>query len=564
MTDPKQPPIELPTPSNSEVLFVALGGLGEIGMNLALYGHAGKWLAVDMGVTFGDEDTPGVDVIVPDISVLEALGDKLVGILITHAHEDHVGAVPYLAGRFKCPVYASPFAAAFLRRKLDDDGGAKTKGKVKIIEVKTPGAKKIAPFNIQFVPMAHSIPESNLVAIRTKAGMVVHSGDWKMDRNPVVGLPPNEETLAALGEEGVAALVCDSTNVLREGWTGSESSLTQPIEELIASRKNRVIFACFSSNVARQYTVAQAAAKAGRDVGLVGRSLWRMHGVAGSLGYLDGLPEFLQEHDIGYLPRGKMLAICTGSQGEPRAALHRIADGQHRHVNLEKGDTVVFSSRDIPGNEKAIGRLQNRLIEAGIEVVTASQETVHVSGHPAQEELKHLYSLLKPARLLPAHGEGRHLIAHAAFAEENGIPESQLAFNGHVMRLAGGAFEKVTEVKVGRVGLDGKTPVSLNGDAMRERKRMRLEGVAHITVVLDERNRIAADSMATLSGLDAADDDDLLDTIEEAIDDAVTALKPGERKKDEPVHEAARTALRRIIRRETGKRPQVSVHVVRL
>lgn len=564
MTDPNQPTADLPVPTKDEVLFVALGGLGEIGMNLALYGHAGKWLAVDMGVTFGDEDTPGVDVIVPDISALEALGDDLVGILITHAHEDHIGAVPYLAGRFKCPVYASPFAAAFLRKKLEDDGGAGAKRKVKIIEVNSPGAKKIAPFNIQMVPMPHSIPEANLVAIRTKAGMVVHSGDWKMDDGPVIGPKPDADALAKLGEEGVAALVCDSTNVLREGWTGSESSLTQPIEDLIKSRKNRVIFACFSSNVARLYTVAKAAKAAGRDIGLVGRSLWRMHGVAGGLGYLDGLPEFLQENDIGYLPRNKMVAICTGSQGEPRAALHRIADGQHRHLTLEKGDTVCFSSRDIPGNEKAIGRLQNRLIEAGVEVITAGMEDIHVSGHPAQDEIRRLYELLKPERLLPAHGEGRHLIAHAAFAKDCGVPESMVAFNGHVVRLAGADFTKIGDVKVGRVGLDGKTPVSLNGDALRERRRMRIEGMAHITVVLDDRGRLAADSMVTLSGLDAADDDDVLDVIEESIDDAITAMKPGDRKKDDPVHEAARTALRRVLRRETGKRPQVSVHVVRL
>ncbi len=555
--------IELPIPSRDEVLFVALGGLGEIGMNLALYGHDGAWIAVDMGVTFGDEETPGVDVIIPDISVIDGLGDKLKGVLITHAHEDHIGGIPYLAGRFKCPVFCSPFAAAFLRRKLEDDGGRRGK-KVKIVEIPSGERRAVGPFDAELIPMPHSIPEAHLTALRSGAGLVVHTGDWKLDPDPVIGFPADEKRLAALGEEGVAALVCDSTNALRTGWTRSEGELTEPLTEIVKSSDRRVLFACFSSNVARLRTIALAAQAAGREVGLVGRSLWRMHDVAGGLGYLKGLPKFLREDELGRLPANRMVAICTGSQGEPRAALHRIVEGQHRHVEVDPADMVIFSSRDIPGNEKAIGRLQNRLVAIGVDVVTDGTAMVHVSGHPARDELQHLYGLLKPARLLPAHGEGRHLDGHAKFAIECGVAEAKVAFNGDVMRLTGGDFEQLTKVKVGRVGIDGEARVSLTGNSMKERRRMRLDGVALITVVLDDKGRIAADSMVTISGLDAGDDPEILDDIEEAIDGAVEELAIKARRDDNAIEDAARSALRRELRKHTGKRPQINVHVVRV
>lgn len=555
--------LTLPTPGPGEVLFCALGGLGEIGMNLALYGHAGEWIAVDMGVTFGDEETPGVDVIVPDISVIDRLGDKLKAVLITHAHEDHIGGIPYLAGRFKCPVFCSPFAAAFLRRKLDDDGGKSGKS-VKIVEIPSGGRRAVGPFDAELIPVPHSIPEAHLTALRSGAGMVVHSGDWKLDPGPVVCPPADEDRLAALGEEGVAALVCDSTNALREGWTRSESELTEPLAELVKSRDRRVLFACFSSNVARLRTIAEAARAAGREVGLVGRSLWRMHDVAGGAGYLDGLPRFLREDELGKLPADKIVAICTGSQGEPRAALHRIADGQHRHVEVDAADTVVFSSRDIPGNEKAIGRLQNRLVAMGVDVVTDGTAKVHVSGHPAREELRRMYELLQPERLLPAHGEGRHLHGQAQFAREIGIPEVRVGFNGDVLRLVGDGFEELGKVRVGRVGIDGNAKISLEGDAIRERRRMRVDGVAMVTIVIDERGDLAADSMVTLAGIDVGDDESLLEEMEEAIDDAIEDLSKKAKRDDDPIEDAARSALRRVLRRRTNRRPRINIHVARV
>jgi len=555
--------LTLPVPGPDETLFVALGGLGEIGMNLALYGHDGRWIAVDMGVTFGDDDTPGVDVILPDISVIDQLGDKLEAVLITHAHEDHIGGVPYLAGRFKCPVFCSPFAATFLRRKLDDDGGKAGK-RVKIVEIPSGGRRGVGPFDVELAPMPHSIPEAHMAVLRSGAGLVVHTGDWKLDPDPVVCAAADEERLAAIGREGVTALVCDSTNVLREGWTRSEGELTQPIEDLIRSRDRRVIFACFSSNVARLRTIAAAAEKAGRKVGLVGRSLWRMHDVAGAHGYLKGLPAFLREDELGRLPANEIVAICTGSQGEPRAALARISTGQHRHVELDPADTVVFSSRDIPGNEKSIGRLQNRLVALGVDVVTDGTAKVHVSGHPARDELKRVYDLLQPQRLLPAHGEGRHLQAHADFGRESGIPETRVAFNGDVVRLAGEHFETVGKVRTGRVGLDGTSRIDLGSDAIRERRQIREEGVAMVTVVLDDAGELAADSMVTLVGLDAGEADVTLELAEEAIDEAVEDLSRKARRDDGPVEDAARSALRRVLRKETGKRPRINVHVVRV
>jgi len=555
--------VTLPDPAKDEVLFVALGGLGEIGMNLALYGTDGRWIAVDMGVTFGDEDTPGVDVIVPDISVIDALGPKLEAVLVTHAHEDHIGAIPYLAGRFKCPVYCSPYAAAFLRRKLEDDGGKSAK-RVKIVEIPSGGRRDVGPFDIEFFPMPHSIPEAHLTALRSPAGLVVHSGDWKLDRTPVVTPPADEEKLAALGAEGVMALVCDSTNALREGWTRSESELIEPIEALIRERDRRILFACFSSNIARIHTIATAAQAAGRQVGLVGRSLWRMHDVAKGCGYLKGLPKFLQENELAQVPANKTVAICTGSQGEPRAALHRITDGQHRHVEVQPGDTVVFSSRDIPGNEKSIGRLQNRLVAMNVDVVTDGTAKVHVSGHPARDELKRLYELLKPARLLPAHGEGRHLHGQAQFALEQGVPEAKVAFNGDIMRLAGGDFEELGKVKVGRIGVDNGKSVSLDGASMRDRRRMRIEGLAHVTVVIDGRGALVADSMVTLAGVDAAENEDVLEAMEVAVDEAVEDLSPRAKRDDEPIEDAARSALRRVLRKHSSKRPRINVHVARV
>ncbi|MDF2763106.1 MAG: putative metallo-beta-lactamase [Rhodospirillales bacterium] len=425
-------------PGSDELLFLPLGGAGEIGMNLNLYGHAGKWLMVDLGVTFGDEATPGIEVIMPDPRFIEERREDLVGIVLTHAHEDHLGAVPYLWERFGCPVWATPFTAAVLRRKLHETGLA---GRVPILEVPLSGRFQAGPFEIELVTLTHSIPEPNALVIRTGAGTVLHSGDWKFDPEPLVGAPSDIDALRRLGEQNILALVCDSTNALVAGHSGSEAAVREELIRLFGRFNNRIAVACFASNVARLESVVHAALAHDRHVALVGRSMRRIVEAAQETGYLTGLPPFVSEHDAGYLPREKVALLCTGSQGEPRSALARIARNDHPQVTLEPGDAVIFSSRVIPGNEKAIGALQNDLARLDVEIVTAEDEPVHVSGHPAREELARMYQLVRPRIAIPVHGERRHLEAHARLAEECQVPLAIAAENGRMIRLAPGPAE---------------------------------------------------------------------------------------------------------------------------
>ena len=382
------------SPKRDELLFLALGGAGEIGMNLNLYGHAGKWLMVDLGITFGDESTPGVEVIMPDISFIKERVGDLVGLVLTHAHEDHIGAVPYLWPQLKCPLYATPFTASVLRRKLEEAGLAK---EAPITLIPMSGKVSLAPFEVELITLTHSIPEPNAVVIRTPLGAVLHTGDWKLDPTPLVGEATDEAALRKLGDGGVLAMVCDSTNVFVEGASGSEADVRDSLREVIGKLNDRVAVGCFASNVARLETITRVAMEHGRQVALIGRSMWRMVASAQENGYLTDLPEFIQEHDVGYFPRDKILMICTGSQGEPRSALARIARKEHPHVTLEPGDTVVFSSRTIPGNEKSIAQLQNDLTRQDVRVITDREEDIHVSGHPARDELIEMYQMIRPA-----------------------------------------------------------------------------------------------------------------------------------------------------------------------
>ncbi|HYD30156.1 MAG TPA: ribonuclease J, partial [Azospirillaceae bacterium] len=406
--------------TDGAIYFLPLGGAGEIGMNLNLYGHAGKWLMIDLGISFGDETMPGVDVIMPDPTFIRDRREDLAGLVLTHAHEDHLGAVQYLWPHLECPIYATPFTAAVLRAKLHERGLA---GRIEIHEIPLSGRFQVGPFEVELVTVTHSIPEPNVVVIRTAAGTVVHSGDWKLDPDPVVGLTTDEKRLAEIGEEDVLALVCDSTNALVPGHSGSEAAVRDSFMQLFGRFSNRIAVTCFATNVARLESIAKAAAANERHVALVGRSLWRINEAARSNGYLKDVPLFLSEHDAGYLPRDKVVLICTGSQGEPRSALARIAGDDHPEVTLETGDTVIFSSREIPGNERAIARVQNLLVRLGVEVVTADQEFVHVSGHPARDELVSMYQWVRPQLAVPVHGEERHLNEHARIARECQVPD---------------------------------------------------------------------------------------------------------------------------------------------
>jgi len=549
-------------PGKDELLFLPLGGAGEIGMNLNLYGHAGKWLAIDCGVTFGDDTTPGIDLIMPDPAFIAERRDELVGLVLTHAHEDHLGAVPYLWPRLNCRVYATPFAAAVLRRKLRETG---LQDKVPITELPMSGHVMLAPFDLELVTLTHSIPEPNAVVIRTPCGTVLHTGDWKLDPEPLVGPLTDEAALRHLGEEGVLAMVCDSTNALVPGASGSEAEVRQGMMKLVAGRAGRVAVACFASNIARLETAALVAQAHGRHAGLVGRSLYRMEEAARETGYLKDLPPFVDEHDLGFLPRETVLMLCTGSQGEPRSALARIARGQHPNVSLEPGDTVIFSSRVIPGNERAIGRLQDDLTRLGVEIVTARDAFVHVSGHPAREELATMYSWVRPRIAVPVHGEHRHMRAHAALARECQVPQAAVAENGQVLRLAPGVAEIVGEVPSGRLALDGTKLVPLSGELMRERHRLAFGGTIVATLVVDGAGRLAGEPQLSAPGLiDTGNGAELLDDIRSGIRKTIDELDGGRLLDDDGLREAVRRSVRRTVHAALGKKPLTDIHLVRL
>ena len=546
-----------------DVLFVPLGGSGEIGMNLNLYGYDDQWLMVDMGVSFGEEGLPGVDVVMPDPTFIEERADTLAGLVLTHAHEDHIGAVPHLWPRLRCPLYATPFTASILRRKLDEAG---LKDKAPITEIPLSGRFDVGPFNIELITLTHSIPEPNACVIRTGAGSVMHTGDWKLDPDPRVGPSTDEAALIRAGEEGILAMVCDSTNVLVQGSSGSEGEVYDTLTDIIGRFDNRVVVACFASNVARLDSIAHAAAAHDRSVGLVGRSLWRFYEASQENGYLTDIPRFLSPKEAALLPRDKVLLICTGSQGEPRSALARIARDDHPEVALDRGDAVIFSSRVIPGNEKSIGRLQNRLTERGVELLTTHDEKhIHVSGHPARDELAQMYQWIRPKIAVPVHGEMRHMQAHAQLARECQVPEAHLAPNGTLLKLAPGQAEVVDEVFSGRLALDGNRLISMGSGALRERRKMVHSGAAVVTVVIDETGGLQADPQVSTHGVfDLEEDYEIADSLIDSAADAVDDLPRKSRLNDDHVHEAVRLAVRRQLRALCGKRPTVDVHLVRL
>jgi len=544
------------------LFFVPLGGAGEIGMNLNVYGYGGDWLIIDCGVTFGDDSQPWLEVVMPDPGFIVDQRDRLLGIVATHAHEDHIGAIPYLWTRLRCPVWATPFTASLLRAKLVEAGLA---DRVKINVVPMSGRFTIGAFDLELITLTHSIPEPNAVALRTPVGTILHTGDWKFDPDPLIGPTADVAALRRLGDEGVLALIGDSTNALRAGSSGSEAELRRSLTELIGRYDARVAVACFASNVARLETVARAAAAHGRDVALIGRSLWRIDKAARENGYLADLPRFLTEDEAGYIPRDRIVLICTGSQGEPRAALARIARDDHPNIVLETGDVVIFSSRIIPGNEKAINRLQNALVRLGVEIVTEEDHFVHVSGHPARDELVRMYQMVRPKIAVPVHGEARHLIAHAELARECQVQQPLVIQNGDVVRLTGTGAAVIDEVPVGRLASDGKGLLPLDGAALRDRRRVTFNGTAVATLVLDRPGRFVAPPAISLIGVvepRVAENamPDLRDGIERVLDE----LPAGLRRDDEGIRDAVRRALRRVLNERFGKRPLVEIHVVRV
>ena len=535
-----------------ELLFLALGGSGEIGMNVNLYGADGKWLMVDLGMTFSGTEYPGVDLVFADLEFIEERADSLVGIVLTHAHEDHIGAVPYFAEELGVPLYATPFTADLVARKLAEAGLTDSVDLIVVEEADEP--LELAPFSIRYVPLAHSIAEGNALLIDTPYGRVFHTGDWKLDEDPIIGEPTTEEELRAIGGDGVAALVCDSTNVFNPEPSGSEGAVHKGLlSEVRKHAGKRVLVTTFASNVARLQTLGDVARETGRQVCVAGRSIDRILDAAQSNGYLTDFPDPVDFDTAMALPRGEVLILATGGQGEPRAALSRIAEGNHP-LELVAGDVVLFSSRQIPGNEIAIGRMQNALAERGIAMVTDRQSMIHVSGHPGRPELEALYEWLKPEVLVPVHGEIRHMAEQVRLGKENGIAHQVLQKNGDIVRLAPGIPEKLGAIRTGRLLLDGDLIIPADGEAVTMRRRLAQNGL--VTVVLNADNQPYVDAV----GLPLDEDESAF--IEEATSDvtkAIERLRGRDARSAASVAEAARLAARRAATRWSGKRPQVKV-----
>lgn len=547
-----------------ELLFVPLGGAGEIGMNLNLYGYgvpgSHDWLMLDLGVTFGDERLPGVDIVMADPRFIVERRDRLLALILTHGHEDHLGAVAHLWPQLGCPVYGTPFTLGLLRRKLSD---ARLAEQVPLRALPTAGELDLGPFRLGFIGLTHSIPEMHAVVIRTPAGTVLHSGDWKLDPDPIVGVPSDEEALRRLGEEGVLALVGDSTNVFEPGQSGSESSLFASLSEAIGRCTGRAVVTCFASNIARILTIARAAAAHGRSVTLTGASLKRVTAVAEECGYLSGIAPFVDERQAALLPPDRLVIICTGGQGEPQAALSKLAADEHPCLALDPGDTVIFSSRVIPGNEGAIARLQNRLLRRGIELVTHRHGVYHVSGHPAREELVRMYQMVRPKIAVPVHGELRHLIEHARLAEEQQVRQTIIAENGTIVRLAPEPAGAVDAAPVGRLAVDGNRVLPLEAEVFRERLAALYNGMCFVSVVLARRRHGVRDVHISTSGL-IEDDEAIVDAMEDEVRKAVDELSGAAYNDDADVRETVRLAVRRIVRQMLDKRPVTHVHLVRV
>jgi ribonuclease J len=551
--------------ATQELVFAPLGGVGEIGMNLSIYGlgpeHRRQWLAVDLGVSFASEEhLPGVDLILPDIRYLIEERKNLAGIVLTHAHEDHFGALLDLWPQLKVPVFATPFSAALLEAKCASEPGAP---KIPVTIVKLGSRFNVGPFDIELVTMTHSIPEANALIIRTPCGNVLHTGDWKLDPTPILGDPADEKKLRALGEEGCLAIIGDSTNAVREGRSPSEADVAKVIAALIKSAPGRVAVTTFASNAGRLRSVADGARAAGREVIVVGRAMERITQIARETGYFDGVQDFRDIEAYGYLPPKKVVALCTGSQGEPRAALARIAEDQHPAIKFSRGDRVIYSARMIPGNEKAVGRVLNGLIEQGVEVITDRTHLVHVSGHPRREEVEDLIGWVRPQILIPVHGEALHLTEHAALAKRCGVKQVIQCRNGDLVRLAPDA-RIVDEVPAGRVYKDGTLLVASDARTVADRRRLSFAGAVSVALALTDDGLLASDPEYDLIGIPERDRDGgfMHAAVHDAIIETFESLPRGRRRDPDSVAEAVRRAVRAAVAGRWGKKPMCHVHVL--
>jgi ribonuclease J len=546
--------------NKGSLLFAPLGGAGEIGMNCYLYHYQGKWLVVDMGIGFADHHFPGVEILVPDIKFLSDNREKIAGLVITHAHEDHVGAIPYLWDELRCPIYATKFTAAVLKAKFAETNLGRN---AVVHEIEENSPFEVAPFSLEFLGLTHSIPEMQGMLIKTDKGTVFHTGDWKFDENPIIGNISNYERLKAIGDEGVLALVCDSTNIFHEGSSGSEGELKSSLSSLIGEFKNNlVVVTTFASNVARLHSIALAARECGRRVALVGRSLWRMYEAAKQSGYLDDIEPFVSEKSLKGIKREELLVICTGCQGEPLAATRKIANSIHPTIRMKKGDAIIFSSKIIPGNEKKIFHLFNKFCKLGVEVLTEQDHFVHVSGHPSLNDMKKMYELVRPQIAIPVHGEYVHLHEHAKFALKNGAKSSLEVENGNVVIIDKDGAEIVGNIPHGALAIDGNFILAHDSDILKTRGKLRDSGIIIVTLVLSHKGGLAKHPIILAPGvLDEREDSDIIEALRDEIIEQVSAQ---DSRNVKAVQNSIDALVKRFARNEIGKDPKVVVQAIKL
>ena len=549
-----------------ELLFCPLGGAGEIGanMNLYAYGNPGehKWIMVDIGVTFADDSLPGIDLIYPDPGFIVDKKDDLLGIVITHAHEDHIGAISHLWPELKCKIYATPFTAVLIREKFKEKN-IDVNDYLKIVELN--GSINLGPFQIEYVAMTHSILEPNGLKIQTPAGVVLHTGDWKIDENPMVGKNMDINKLKQIGNEGVLAMICDSTNIFSVGRSGSEETVRKSLLKIMGRLKKRIVMTSFASNVARMETIFHCAEQTGRQISLVGRSMHRIFKAARQCGYLKNIIEPIDPREAKNISREKIVYLCTGSQGEPMGAMMRIASYIHPDVFIENGDAVIFSSKIIPGNEKKLYKLHNQLVRDGIEVISEENEFVHVSGHPNRDEMKDMYNWIKPKCVIPVHGEHRHLIEHVSFAKEMQVPHPVLVENGDIVKISPSDTPEVYDkAPSGRLYLDGKMSVDEDSQSIKDRKNLSLNGYLEITILINAKGNIHNNPILTFRGLPITEREEFIYDLEYEIEKVTSTFKLGNKKQEYNLIDALKIACRKFTKEKTGKKPFTNINLVKI
>ena len=547
-----------------EFLFCPLGGSGEIGMNMNLFGYGQpgdhKWIMVDIGVTFADDTVPGIDLIYPDPGFIQERKDNLLGIVLTHAHEDHIGAVAHLWPKFKCKLYATPFTAVLIREKFREKNIDITND-LQIVELN--GKVTLNTYEIEYITLTHTILEPNGLRIQTPAGIVLHTGDWKVDPNPLIGAEINSKRLKEIGDEGVLAMICDSTNVFSAGRSGSELDVRKSMLNIMSRLKKRIIITSFASNVARMESAFYCAEKTGRQISLVGRSMHRIYKAARQCGYLKNTIEPIDPREAKNFAREKIVYLCTGSQGEPMGAMMRISNYTHPDVFIEKGDAVIFSSKIIPGNEKKLYKLHNQLVKDGIEVISEESEFIHVSGHPNREDLKDMYDWVKPKCIIPVHGEHRHMIEHIAFAKEMQVPYPVKVENGDIVKLAPGKYPEVYDkAPSGRLYLDGNVSVEENSQSIKDRKNLGSNGYLEITILITPKGNIHNNPIINFRGLPIYETDEFIYLLEEEIEKTAKTFNMGNKSQRHNLIDALKIAARKFTKEKTGKRPFTNINLV--